>query len=492
MGTKGVLLFMLLMGKIASLRSCEEIRETKMLTYSTPKQALFSEGSFLQPCIIDLIETYSICGVRYKSDTLAALFRTANEKESQGNTEIKLALSKSKRAAPLVIAGGVAIASSIWAGISYSRVNGRIDELRQQERHDTAYTRKIMLELDHRQHLEFVAIRREFNHVTKNTRDQICKATENLTRTIIESKFEDEFDDLMNSLKTHAVTAKILPPPILYNLVATLPQLHDTIYVKSPYLIYHTGKFSFNLQEVGAGGDILRGVLELPLIKTVQDIEMKILIKNVGNELLVFNPVYVTAHTMLSVEKCKNEINTYYCTDSDLVPVKMTPLKSSSHYKDGLVILNDKEVGSVKIKTKGNALQTITGPAICTSEDTSSVIINNKVIFTSSYAFHFKLKQIVWDVEKLPITLETSSQDSELGIGLSHPKESIYNTLHGLHVFSTIILAVVIIVFTWRAIIKFRKHSAILKTNKENKLQEIIVLTEASAGSEKVRTLQKQ
>lgn len=98
-----------------------------------------------------------------------------------------------------------------------------------------------------------MAIRGQFQHTSQGVREQTCITAANVTKMIIEKKFYDEFDDLINSLKDERVTSKIFPPPQLYKLVAHSPELHDTIYVKSPYLIYHTGRFSFNLHEFEAG-----------------------------------------------------------------------------------------------------------------------------------------------------------------------------------------------------------------------------------------------
>ncbi|CAH0385231.1 unnamed protein product [Bemisia tabaci] len=187
---------------------------------------------------------------------------------------------------------------------------------------------------------------------------------------IIESKFYDEFDDLINSLKDERVTSKTFPPAQLYKLVAQSPELHDTIYDKSPYLIYHTGRFSFNLHEVEAGGDIVRGALQLPLIRSTQDNAMNIMVKKMDTIFKVVNPIFVTAHTQQSVENCRREHNTYYCAESDLIPAKMRPLNSDVYSHEGMVILNDKQQANIKNKRKNDSLQLIVGPAICTKEST--------------------------------------------------------------------------------------------------------------------------
>ncbi|CAH0386548.1 unnamed protein product [Bemisia tabaci] len=375
---------------------CTEIRDSSMMTYKTNRQAYIVETEIVVPLVLDLVQEYVICGKRYKSNTLATLFKNATEPRS-----------RSKRLAPLIpiaMAVGAGLVTAAWAGYSYASINGKIDELREGLKQETNYLKQVFAEDQEKNAQAFLAVRREFAQLAAVSRETTCNVQTNFSMLVYEHYFYQEFDDIISSLRNERLTSSIIPPNQMLALVRSLPILQDTIYVESPYMLYFTGKITFNLAEMS--GDILRGVLILPIIKNRRNIHFTVATREINSRLTVFKPVYITDPGQKSVDQCHHELDTYFCSEADLQPIQMTRLDAPILYADGMVLLNTGTRAEIKDKKNNDTLKTVIGPAICTTEETSTVIYGNRVLYTKTSAFHVKHETVEFDVDPFPITLE--------------------------------------------------------------------------------------
>ncbi|CAH0386906.1 unnamed protein product [Bemisia tabaci] len=98
-----------------------------------------------------------------------------------------------------------------------------------------------------------------------------------------------EYDDILIALRNERLSAKIIAPVQLNQLIKQSTILYDTLYVQSPYLMYIMAKMSFNLQEASAdNASILRGALIIPLIKRQKRVIVSVTTKEENGSLKVF------------------------------------------------------------------------------------------------------------------------------------------------------------------------------------------------------------
>lgn len=421
------------------VNACVELNNSQMVTYRTTKQMLTKEGETIIPIVIDLIEYYNICGERLRNDALSGLFKTTTAKLNDNKNTAYLPKRRQKRIAPLIYIGAAGIAAAAWLAYDYWSTNGKIEELREELKYNTSYLIRLELSAQKETRSNFLAIRREMKTLSTKAAQTACNVEKNVTTLIFEHYFMAEFDDIIASLRTERFTSKIVPPSQLHQLIDANPILHDTIYRVSPYLLYYTGKISFNLEEVT--GDILRGVLIIPLIKQQQEpVLMNIATRPFDDKVKVFKPVYVTEFSHLSVESCQNEIDAFICADSDLKEPQMNELTNPFLYEDGIIVINSGVTAMIKDRQRNSSMRMITGPAVCSYHDTDKVVIKNKIVYTHSSAFHIRQDMIDFTVNPYPIHLKLKDSIYEQLNNKIEAEETSSKVLHSTHISLTFVI----------------------------------------------------
>lgn len=471
---------------LSKIKACTEIRDSQMVTFKTNRLVLSTEGETLIPIVIDLVEYYTICGQKYRSDVLPGMFRSLNDRSPKS-----VHLPRTKRIVPLIAAAAVGLGAAAWMAYEYSEINGQIDELREEEARSFNYLRTLTVK-EHRESFEnFLVVRREMSSLSEKARQTACNVEKNITMFIFEHKFMQEFDDIITSLHTERFTTKIIPPGQLYELIRKVPQLHDTIYQKLPYLLYYTGRVSFNLNEVN--GDILRGVLVVPLIKRSESVSMHVAVRKINNELKMFKPVFVADSSQLSVEGCHRELDHYFCTDTDLQEIRMTELTATPLYNDGVVLLNRGQKATIRNLKRNSTIRTITGPAVCSHEDTASVIVNDQMVYTQASEFHIRQETIDFSIDLYPLKLEFENkaiETLETRLTVSEQKATL---LHSTH-FVVAMMFAFVLVFSGAFIIhKLKRHAKTVKNMQEKDipLQDIIIIEDPATGNGRARHIRR-
>lgn len=239
-------------------------------------------------------------------------------------------------------------------------------------------------------------------------------------------------------------------------------------------MLYFTGKITFNLAEMS--GDILRGVLILPIIKNRRNIHFTVAIREINSQLTVFKPVYITHPGQKSVDQCHRELDTYFCSEADLQPIQMTRLDAPILYADGMVLLNAGTRAEIKDKKNNDTLKTVRGPAICTTEETSTVIYGDRVLYTKTSAFHVKHETVEFDVDPFPITLELPAY-TPLRFDRETAIEPTSFRWQGSYIVILGIAVIVILFFLYRCI---EARKVAVEKVQSQPLQEILVLTQDS------------
>lgn len=474
-----IMLSALLMMHREVTEACMEVKNDTVITYATERRAYFKDGELILKLVIDTTMHYEICQKQYKSDVLGSMFRILNEETFRDNLS-DLQTERTKRS-PLAFAA-LGIGAVAWLGFDYVTSQGRIEQLRHEVNTKGAYLKKVIMKDRNEVEQTFIAIRRNLHHITEGNKQLACNVERNVTFMMYQHFLLQEFDDILQSLHSERLTSKIIPPSQITQLIRETNILHDTIYVRKPYLLYQTAKFSANVEEATA--EILRGALTIPLLKRKQKVLLSIATKQVGNELKVFQPVYVAESSKMSVEKCHKEGHTYICTDADLARIKMIELTNPILYDDGLIILNKNQVATVQQK-KTRALIEVSGIAVCTYEDTPSLTHNNKLYYTQSPAFHVLQDTIDFDVSPFNITLVLATDHVE---ELNEKIVSFDNAskiLHGSHLLLTGLIILVIIAAFIAKKIKQREEKRKRAAKEHIELEDVIIIEEVATTSEK-------
>ncbi|CAH0387196.1 unnamed protein product [Bemisia tabaci] len=350
------------------------------------------------PTTIILPFIITVCNITYQSTLLAGLFRTAGTRIEE-DPNLKGLKIRSKRGFPLLALGAIAAGNSIttaatvaWSKLKFNDVNGKIEELRDKMGKKTEYLERVIIQNDQKQIQSFTAILRELRHVTGLMTQNMCKL-ENATRLLfLETQMLMEYDEILNALKYKTLSAKIIPPTQISELIKKTPALHNSLYTQAPFLMYLTAEISFDLEEIKqSDGSILRGIINVPLLIRQEHVSVEVITKKEGEKLRIFKPVYVAQGSKLSVEKCKENPDFYLCSEADMTTIKPKELTTSIHYDNGLVILNDGQEASVTQTALGPKV-TIHGPAVCSQDDAHTIIHDNRLVFTHSTLFHVKHK----------------------------------------------------------------------------------------------------
>ncbi|XP_072157336.1 uncharacterized protein [Bemisia tabaci] len=452
---------------------CNELSDSKLVTFKTNRQVLSLEGETLIPVVIDLVQYINICGVIERNDALAGMFLSVNEKETNvtGAT-----LSRQKRLIPLAIAVGAGIGTAAWMGYKYIMLNDKIDQLRMEASRQGNYLKKAIITTATNQELQFVAIRRELTHLSIAAKQANCESQRNITKIVFRHWVMNEFDALIESLRSEKLTSTIIPLTQLRELIKNTPELTNTVYQKTPYLLYSTGRIAFNMEEVTR--DYLRGVLIVPIIPRRQRVELHAIAKNnAEGKLTLFSPIYVTEGNNLSVTSCRRDIDTYFCTDAQLQSPVMHELTADYLYEDGIFVLNTDQTAVIKTHRHG-ATSEIKGPAICSYLDTPMVIYKNRLLYTQSSAFHIHQETINLNITPYKVTLKY--QRNEIGEleGKLVSTKDLMLTHHVTQFLATIVLNALLTIAIIIISFKLRRNAALLRQirKEENPLSEVLVM----------------
>ena len=207
----------------------------------------------------------------------------------------------------------------------------------------------------------------------------------------------------------------------------------------------------------------------------------------------IFEPIYLSGISLLSVESCRRELDTYYCTDAKLKKPEMFALEHNYYHNNGIIVLNSNQDATTKDIAKYYTSRKIRGPAVCTSNESSSVIIDNQIFYLHMSEFHIKQEILNFDVPPYPVTLifaTKSPQELESQMALSGSSNEV---LHASHFAMTLILMTIIISTTIIVFCYLKKHHGVFTSLKNEgfPLQEILVIEDTKTGQGRTRTVRR-
>lgn len=374
------------------------LSDDSVYNFNLNKRVFTANGDVTVPIVIDLSVVYSVCNKTVINDELSHMFMSEYSDIRRRNRRFLA-----------TILLGASVAMNVWQGVSYSGIENEVRNTVNTMKDGLISMQKIIMRNVNANIRSFILIKKEMRQLRSDLEDNVCRSTMNLLNLIVDNRINEEFNAIIQSLKDERLGSTILPLKQVHQLVDAIYELRNTVYTRYPYLVYQYGKIQMDVSEVR--GNILRGVLILPIIHSMDDVLLRVVHHvNDDRQAIIFDPLYVSEKSGKDLRNCISSIEFYLCSNSDYVDPVYKEMKDEMVIKDGIIILNSGVELTAYSSDEGETV--LKGPYVGTQNSFRKVIYKGKIIHVSASAF--VISRYLTDLDTLGLNAKFSSVNDSM------------------------------------------------------------------------------
>lgn len=278
-------------------------------TYSTNNKLVYNAGHIYMPTIVELGETFSICGHVYNLN-FSSLMQSHDTKKFDEmigfrrlqpiiTQDYKITASgngrRRKRRYVAVLALAL-VGMLFWT--TYTAYDAKTMVLENQR--ELAATKLAIVSLQNDMNARITILEKKLNDALSDLDDSMCDTSRSLVHHIATQTLNSKFDRIIDTLLAGRLNTAILPLGSVNKLINSYPELQNSLYKTHPHLLYEMTDVEIISNDL-LTSSVMRGVLKIPLLMQVyENVSMHFIFTNNS----IFGPISMGTLSNKSIDNC--------------------------------------------------------------------------------------------------------------------------------------------------------------------------------------------